>query len=316
LGIMFYIKDQHIDQVEVMETRDYPYLYYLFKTGKNLNQHGFKTNYSTVSENNDNYRILLLGGSVARGYEADSTIAVFLEKELERQIPGKNFEVINAGISAFVLQQEFILLQSIGMVYKPDMVIGVDGYNDIATQWYNRFYDSPHPLPPHHWGDFRVIRDNRFKSKPYSRFAYFFKNVDRLKAFLLRKKIDSNIDCNSQNDELKEFISTYRKITLDIKAYCKGYKIPYFQFVQPLQFYNNTSNFNKLDCREQRYFQRYELLNKLASQYGFMYSLNAVIPIEKHWWKDECHVSNKGNALLAKEITNFLKQKIVRSSNH
>lgn len=305
LGVVFYIKDSFVDNVEVMEVADYPYLYYLFKAEDNLNAHGFKSAYSPENKSANAYRILLLGGSVARGYELDSTIAVFLEQELEGKFPAQNFEVVNAGVSAFVLQQEFILLQSIGMSYQPDMVIGLDGYNDIATQWYNRFHESPHALPPHHWGNFQVIRDNAFRSTPYSRFPYFFKNQDRVKAFALRKKVDANLECTSSAAELEEFASTYRKISLDFKAYCKGWDIPYFQFIQPLKTYSPGENSN-LDCREQRYNQRYALLEKLAAENDFIYSVNNIIPRDAQWWKDECHVSNSGNILLAKEIARLL----------
>lgn len=297
LGVVFYIKDEYIDQVEVMEVRDYPYLYYLFKSGEELNEHGFKTEYAPAKSNPKSYRILLLGGSVARGYEADSTIAVFLEQKLEKQYPNTDFEVVNAGISAYVLQQEFILLQNIGMQYQPDMVIGIDGYNDIATQWYNRFYETEHPLPPHSWGDFRVIRDNSFRSKPYSRFAYFFKNVDRVKAFLLRKKVDDNLKCNSSDTELANFQSTYHRLTLDFKAYCDGWGIPYYQFIQPLKTYG--ADRDSFDCREQRYNNRYQLLEEMSQDLDFVFTTNTNIPRADKWWKDECHVVNMGNEVIA-----------------
>lgn len=317
LGIAFYIKDKYIDHVEIMEVQDYPYLYYLFKPGENLNEHGFKTRYLPTKSNADSYRILLLGGSVARGYEADSTIAVFLEQRLENQYPNKDFEVVNAGVSSFLLQQEFILLQTIGMDYLPDMVIGIDGYNDIATQWYNRFYDSTHPLPPHSWGDFRVIRDNSFKNKPYSRFAYFFKNIDRVKKFLLRKKIDSNLSCESEDTEIQLFEKAYQKLTLDTKAYCEGYEIPYLQFIQPLKFFSSNSEYENLDCRQKKYFQRYQSLLNLSEELDFVYPLNSVIPVQDYWWKDECHVINKGNILIANKISNqLLKDSLITSLNH
>lgn len=306
LGIAFYIKDQHIDEIEVMEVRDYPYLYYLFKPGEDLNEHGFKTPYTPADEKREAFRVVLLGGSVARGYEPDSTIAVFLEKQLQKSYPSRKIQVINAGISAYVIQQELILLQNIGMQYQPDLVIGLDGYNDVATQWYNRFYDSPHALPPHHWYDFSVIRQNQFQSKPYSRFAYFFKNIDRVKAYLKRKNIESKLSCSSQKTELQEFKSIYQKITLDTKAYCSGWGIPYFQFIQPLQFYRKNADTTDLDCRQKRYYQRYLLLDQIAAEEPFVFSLSESIPQEKKWWKDECHVVNTGNARIASKIADNL----------
>src|SRR5690348_14078733 len=78
LEVVFRIKDRHADPLPV---RDYPYLYFLFDDAEGLNEHGFKTQYP-IEKQPGKFRIMLVGGSVARGKKPEQSIAHYLEKEL------------------------------------------------------------------------------------------------------------------------------------------------------------------------------------------------------------------------------------------
>lgn len=81
------------------------------------------------------FNIFLFGGSSVFGYgvEDKSTIASFLQKELERTIPGdRPFKVYNFGQGYYYSSQERLLFNLLlEKVPAPDMAIFLDGLNDI-----------------------------------------------------------------------------------------------------------------------------------------------------------------------------------------
>lgn len=303
LGIVFTIKDRNI---EPMAVKDYPYLYYLFEKGEDTNEHGFKTTHS-IEKAEEKYRIILIGGSVARGKQINTSIATFLEKELNSRLNTNTIEVINAGISAFVVEQEFILTQLILQQYEPDMIIGLDGYNDLMTFKFNRMYPSEFELPPHNWKDFRVINDNRFRSKPYSRFPYFFKNTDRLKEFLLRNKFERNYNWQSiSDDEIKAVKDAYWQVIDDTHDFCKAKNIQYFSFLQPVRFHLEMKQGETLTPKQQALSKIYHQLEHEVKNKDFAYTLATSFINNLQIFTDDCHVTKEGNKIIAKDISDHL----------
>jgi len=91
-------------------------------------------------------RIFLLGGSVTYGGEGlypeiesraapgnDETIDYYLERQLNREFPSKRWQVINAGVKGYLLNQDLALLLSAVLRYQPDYVISLDGVNDLSS---------------------------------------------------------------------------------------------------------------------------------------------------------------------------------------
>jgi formylglycine-generating enzyme required for sulfatase activity/lysophospholipase L1-like esterase len=91
-------------------------------------------------------RVFLLGGSVTYGAEGlyreienrpeprnDETIDYYLEQRLNREFPAKHWEVVNAGVKGYLLNQDLALLLSVILRYKPDYVISLDGVNDLSS---------------------------------------------------------------------------------------------------------------------------------------------------------------------------------------
>ncbi|MBP7161992.1 MAG: hypothetical protein KBB26_00530 [Candidatus Omnitrophica bacterium] len=70
-------------------------------------------------------RILVLGDSITFGdfVSQDQTYPAVMEQSLRRTFPGRRLEVINAGIGAVDLQNEFALLMEAGLSVKPDIVL-------------------------------------------------------------------------------------------------------------------------------------------------------------------------------------------------
>jgi lysophospholipase L1-like esterase len=83
----------------------------------------------------DVFRVIMLGGSTVEGIGVSSPLESLpskLQLLLEREFPqsSKQIEVINAGISGFSSDQEYLFLITDLLRYKPDLVIAYDGWND------------------------------------------------------------------------------------------------------------------------------------------------------------------------------------------
>lgn len=72
------------------------------------------------------YRILLLGGSTAAGFPVDILAKAFSGKFID-----KEFEVINAAVGGYNARQEAIVATIWGLQLEPDMIITLDGANDL-----------------------------------------------------------------------------------------------------------------------------------------------------------------------------------------
>jgi lysophospholipase L1-like esterase len=81
------------------------------------------------------FRVIMLGGSTVQGIGVSSPLESLpskLQLLLEREFPrsSKQIEVMNAGISGFSSDQEYLFLIADLLRYKPDLVIAYDGWND------------------------------------------------------------------------------------------------------------------------------------------------------------------------------------------
>ena len=307
LGAAFLYKDRNIEPENV---KDFPYVYYLFDNKKgDYNEHGFKTNYS-IQKPENTFRIILTGGSVARGKDPEQTIAAYLEKNLQKQFPQKNIQVINAGVSGYGVQQEFLLIQMILQQYQPDMIIGLDGYNDMLTFKLNRFYPSGYDLPPHHWEQFRIIKQKNFQQKWYSRFSAPFNNINRVKDFLIRNSKEKKYDWNTVNEAVAEkHAQAYWNVVQDCKHFCKAKGIDYVSFLQPVRFYNPLS---EPDFAEHKALSKiYRQMEAHYKQSDFGYSLIPAFHKCKGMYTDDCHINTEGNQIIAIAIAEKIKGKLL-----
>jgi lysophospholipase L1-like esterase len=115
------------------------------QNGVRLDTEGFRRDENvTVEKPAGMIRIFLLGGSVAYGGDTlypeienhwritnSETIDRDLEKRLNSAFPGKRWEVINAAVKGYFLNQDLALYLSRIRQYRPDYLILLDGVNDI-----------------------------------------------------------------------------------------------------------------------------------------------------------------------------------------
>jgi lysophospholipase L1-like esterase len=122
-----------------------------------LNQAGFRSDRNVALEKPPGtVRIFLLGGSVAYGGETlypeiddrwrinnHQTIDYDLEQRLNAAFPANHWEVINAAVKGYFLNQDLALYLSALQRYHPDYLILLDGVNDLfATLRSPDTYDS------------------------------------------------------------------------------------------------------------------------------------------------------------------------------
>jgi hypothetical protein len=213
--------------------------------------------------------------------------------------------VLNAGVSGYVLQQEFILVQSVLQHYKPDMIIGLDGYNDLLTYYLNQSLETNIALPPHQWRDFRVIKDNRFRKKPYSRFAYFFKNFNRVKESLIRTKDLNNEEWlkTHTDNPCGALCTSYWQLTDDIQDFCRAKGIWYVQFLQPIKF---EAEMPMKGQAKEISKELYINIDSLAGPRPYAFSLLHVIDDDLSLFYDDCHLVAKGNQRVAAAMADSL----------
>ncbi|MFT7670414.1 MAG: hypothetical protein ACI8X5_003122 [Planctomycetota bacterium] len=94
------------------------------------------------------FEILLLGGSVANGFGRDSSV-VFIDllKQDERFVD-REIRILRYGRASFKQPQQInslIFLMSLGL--RPDAVLNLDGFNEVAVANMNTKFDV-HPLQP------------------------------------------------------------------------------------------------------------------------------------------------------------------------
>ena len=297
LGIVFRIKDRKLIDAEA---RDYPYLYFMLKQDDGYrNANGLKI--FTSKEKPDNtYRIITSGGSVVYGQKPQESIAANLEQILQDSFPNTKIEVLNAGIPAYVIEQEFILIQLLLQYYEPDLIISLDGYNDLITCEINRYYKSPDVLPPHNWRDFRYVRQQEKKKKLYGRFYGVFPNIYRLYDFALRHSFDKKFEYSELSIHKETIAITYTNRVSDIQAFCYGKGIAYYHFLQPIQFSKPQNE------RETQLLEIYSCIDQNLSQLPYSNSLLGIFNSSNSIYTDECHVNAVGNQIFARSIVPFI----------
>lgn len=106
-----------------------------------INSHGFRGD-EISDEKNEDYRIIIIGGSTVFGAGSSSdqtTIPAYLEEFFKQSNFESNIEIINGGIpSAYSYTEEYLMKNSI-VNLKPDLVIVYDGGNDAAGRYVEEY---------------------------------------------------------------------------------------------------------------------------------------------------------------------------------
>lgn len=298
LGIFFHFKDEKTSEVDA---HDYPYLYFLMNSGKGLNEYGMKTD-KPLKKNQQKFRIVLTGGSVARGQgDSENSISFNIERMLNDSLNTERIEVINAGMSAFVIEQEFIFIQLILQYYQPDIIISLDGFNDLYSWYLNRPFEKEWKMFPHQWRDFKVIENQKNDRNFFSRFSGLFSHISRAVKSIRNKRKFNQFNWEQISDsELQQISDSYWNVADDIFDFSKSKGIDYYHFLQPLRDYNSTNNQFIFD--NPTLSDLYSVIDRNADLYVFSSSLTNILTDHPEVFTDYCHFNSTGNEMVAKKI--------------
>jgi hypothetical protein len=125
-----------------------------------VNAQGFRDDDDlSVQKAPDEFRVFVMGGSTVWGDHAhypffgrvsnDDTIAhnleLILNQELRARQRSLEVRVINAGLVGYMLYQNLIYFNHVVSRYSPDLVISIDGHNDITYKVEDTYVSYQHP---------------------------------------------------------------------------------------------------------------------------------------------------------------------------
>ncbi len=115
-----------------------------------INAHGLRGPETTYDKPSNTFRLLNLGDSVAMGWgvREEETYGRRLESLLNQSGDGnRRYEVINAGVPGWNLENELAYLQAQGLKYEPDLILlDLTIVNDIYGQNALLKHDRPAPI--------------------------------------------------------------------------------------------------------------------------------------------------------------------------
>lgn len=235
-----------------------------------INEQGHITNVKTKSKMNDTFRIGIIGGSTA---EMMSTQSNSFFKTIGELFPNKNIEIINAASPSLISNQELSILIHELIDYDIDLLVSLDGWNDIHHILH---MNSRVGWPPFCWRD-----------------IYYEFNSTRPKHYETSAKKVSETAAN--------FLSVISKISTISNAY----DIPYIAIIQPFRGFEDTICTKEYKTLEEIYYctitEQFELWNQ------FKYKENTYVSfaelIEDKYFEDAVHFnSDKPYQIVSSEI--------------
>lgn len=314
LSLVFWIKDSRSAVIKVPAV-DKPYTYFTFSPDPVLltNEDGLYTK-AARAKASGKFRIILVGGSVARSSQGripyEQTIAAELERALNSRLKTNSIEVINAGVAAYVAEQEFILIQLVLQQYQPDMIVTLDGYNDVLSFDANRPDDAAYA--PIDYRRMKVIEQGKEQESAFYRLRVCFKNVLRAKRyFMAALSRDERRDYSSISDaQIERAAAGYLGILRDMKDFASAKQIALYSFLQPVRWYAPESPQHARLAGVPQLAKLYSRYEEGIRQYPWARSLTDVFEKNLDLYNDDCHVKARGNEIFAAAMADFLEPKL------
>ena len=324
-GIIFWFKDVSDQLIHISSIKDAPYIYYKAEAD-HLNEDGF--NFTEPIKKSDGvFRIVLIGGSVAGnlGVSLNEQGILILENELNKALQTNVIELVDTALAGYVVEQEFIQTQLVILKkYNPDLIIGLDGANDLHSFMINRFDKTITSFPPQNYRQFNIIEQGKRNKSFIGRFRPLVRNNLRALIFFKRLMGGDNYNSPMNLDEKQASLvaNEYYSLVDDLRDFVKAKGIDYYGFLQPIRFYNNKNSelVNKRDDLEldtevnKSLANLYNKFEKTYLEDEDLFSLTNVLDDNLDVYTDDFHMTPEGHKLLSKEIAQILKDKIQKSN--
>jgi lysophospholipase L1-like esterase len=248
----------------------------------------------------NNFNVLLIGGSTAESFPEK-----ILEKSLQNKISQK-VKVFNAGYGGYISTQELILLTRYAYKLNPDLIININGANDII-------HSLKKNVEP---GTFYLNNTyNLYLTKPL--LGPIFKILQSSQLYNAITRLTERKEVNDYRvTDYAEHLNVYIENILSMSIFCDGLGIKYLNILQPHVIFknikhNNEKRFTLLNYRNEivkkmykeikdRTFKNKKLIN------NFLDSTNIFENNSEHIFSDDVHFirnHNKGYYILAEFIS-------------
>lgn len=235
-------------------------------------------------------RILVLGGSTTDPtYEAMRSWSWYLQKILSDG--GYDVQVLNGAVVGHTSAQELLCLLRDGIRKNPRAVISYTGYNDYAESM-----DLPSG------GRFPFVNKNLYDY--HEKLAAFFKeNSD--------EKLLPVYYGERSEDAFGDFIYNARAMN----ALCAEFGIKYYLLFQPVikneridkdSFAYELVHEELIRSGIERFEDFYAKFCEVKESYPYMYDFTGIFENEEDIFHDICHVSERGNEIIAKKVFELL----------
>jgi lysophospholipase L1-like esterase len=262
--------------------------------------HQFHGDYVVFGKiNNTNKRIMILGGSTS-----DSTMFTHSwAEELFNLRKEKNLTIYNGGVAGYSSTQElFKLIRDIGTI-KPDLVIIYDGFNEATS------HIEGYPYSNHHLTYLlaQVIKkqNNLFFTNAVNLFNY--KKYNRYNI--------TGINLGPKYDKRK---SMYKTKILQMKAIADVEGVKLIHILQPYlsPTFQNVSKEHTQILNERNFFIKYvdrlyEDFVNIPVQLEVSHDFTRIFKNSDGIFKDTCHLTKKGDILLAKKTNQLINETFV-----
>ena len=252
------------------------------------------------------FRILLVGASTAAGFPES-----ILESAFSKKFPDNKFEVINTAQGGYNARQELIVASVWGPNLEPDLIISLDGANDLTHRLRTRkagtFFLNP---------AYELAIKRPFLS-PFVHIMRHSQLVNAMYRLQNRKRIGSA-------DEYLDAVPVYLSAQHSMNILAKGLAAarvmvlqPFIAFKEPLSV--GETNFKHYEYREpvvkKLLSSAHEGLTDLAIRDDVLYidGRFAFNGIKRTIFSDDVHfISDEGYHILAEHIVSFITEEDIK----
>lgn len=265
----------------------------------------------------DTITIFCFGGSTMYGIGAtdSTTIASLLSKQLSKSYPNQNFDIINFGVTGYNRDQETIQLnQELINGNIPNIVIFFDGVNEALCGYQNKTVG----LPPSASSRMLEFNTSKFYGKKSNLF-FETSNTNKLITYLKNKLSSKNYTVDSE--ELAKTIAVnYQNHVTYSEALSKIYDFKVFNFLQPTIFTKQKlTEFEVIMKNNESYLEdifknTYRIITNdtLLNQNNSFINMSQLFDGYDHViFTDFCHTAEKGNTIIAEEISAYISEDLV-----
>lgn len=259
-----------------------------------------------TSPKGESYRIVLIGGSTAQQIP-EKLLEDAFQTRTDRKV-----EVINLGQAGYIINQERIALLLYGIRHDPDLVISLDGLNDISTTTKTK---RPGITYSNDFIAFAIDHPILNSVASVFRKSQFVNSIFKLRERRTEKLVHKDIQLVEQLiDHIEEGLHS-------ISIIAKGMDIPYIMVLQPYVHLRK----NPLEIEKKGLVHRFKyrggfmsetfrMLNDRLSKASFpgevyyVDSTRAFDNSELQCFRDEAHLTGAGKEILVNYIANETKR--------